>query len=80
MKDADNDADDTSNESNDSSNKAVIGGDDSSIDVDVTASDGGATNAEITSREGDSQEDKDGESDKATDDKNIAEQDDSETK
>ena len=80
MKDADNDADDTSNESNDSSNKAVIGGDDSSIDVDVTASDGGATNAEITSGEGDSQEDKDGESDKATDDKNIAEQDDSETK
>lgn len=80
MKDADNDADDTSNESNDSSNKAVIGGDDSSIDVDVTASDGGVTNAEITSGEGDSQEDKDGESDKATDDKNIAEQDDSETK
>ena len=80
IKDADNDADDTSNESNDSSNKAVIGGDDSSIDVDVTASDGGATNAEITSGEGDSQEDKDGESDKATDDKNIAEQDDSETK
>ena len=46
----------------------------------MTASDGGATNAEITSGEGDSQEDKDGESDKATDDKNIAEQDDSETK
>lgn len=78
MKDADDDSDETSDESNDDSNKAVIGGDDSSIGVDVTASDGGATSAEITSGEEGTKEDSNSEN--VSDDTDTAEQDNTETK